>query len=107
MSGNTKLFGERIKKRRKELRLSQLETAERLGISPNHLSSLETGKSKPSYDVICNLCDVLNINSDYFFSGSVRSNNVPGNVVDKMYSLSETGLDLVSNFIDWVDKKNL
>ena len=49
-------FGKNIKRRRKTLGIPQYELAERLDISPNHLSSLETGKTKPSFDLLCKLC---------------------------------------------------
>ena len=102
MPYNRKLFGEKIKKKRREMHLSQISAAEKLGISPNHLSSLETGKSKPSYDVICNLCELLGTNPDYFFSGSLHSNNVSKDIIDKLQLLPESKQKLVSKIIDFL-----
>lgn len=41
-------MGLRIKARRKELKIKQAELAEVLDISNNHMSSIESGKQKPS-----------------------------------------------------------
>ena len=44
-------MGNRIKIRRKELRIKQAELAEKLNISNNHMSSIENGRQKPSLDI--------------------------------------------------------
>ena len=44
-------MGRRIKLRRKELKIKQSEMAEALNVSNNHISSIETGKQKPSLDI--------------------------------------------------------
>lgn len=48
MTNSMELFGEKIKKLRKKMDMTQYEASEKLNISPNHLSSLENGKSNPS-----------------------------------------------------------
>lgn len=45
-------MGNRIKIRRKELRIKQAELAEQLNISNNHMSSIENGRQKPSLDIL-------------------------------------------------------
>lgn len=47
MEFHYKSIGIRIKTRRKELKIKQAELAEMLGISTNHMSSIENGKQKP------------------------------------------------------------
>ena len=93
-------FGQRIKKKRKEKHLSQIEVAEKLGISPNHLSTLENGNSNPSFEVICDLCDLLDATPDYFFLGALHSNNLPQNIIDKLRLLPEDKQVFVSKFIE-------
>lgn len=53
-------MGLRIKARRKELKIKQAELAEVLDISNNHMSSIESGKQKPSLDTFINICNHLN-----------------------------------------------
>lgn len=54
-------FGQAIRRKRKELGLSQSVLAKRVGISTNALCSIETGRSTPSpatYDKIFNALGV-------------------------------------------------
>lgn len=52
-------MGNRIKSRRKELRIKQAELAEILGISNNHMSSIETAKERPSMEIFIRICEEL------------------------------------------------
>ena len=53
------IMGNRIKLRRKELRIKQSELAEKLDISNNHISSIENGREKPSLDILLKICEEL------------------------------------------------
>ena len=46
---NLNAMGTRMKRRRKELKMSQAELAEKVNVSNNHISSIETGKQIPSW----------------------------------------------------------
>ncbi|MHC8492455.1 helix-turn-helix domain-containing protein [Thalassospira sp. SM2505] len=54
-------FGNSLKAWRKQRRLSQLDLAGDADISTRHLSFLETGRSKPSRDMILHLADCLDV----------------------------------------------
>jgi len=54
-----KLLGETIRKRRKELGITQPHLAELAQISTNTLYKLERGQGNPSLDVISKLAEVL------------------------------------------------
>lgn len=54
-----KSLGETIRKRRKELSITQPHLAELAEISTNTLYKLERGKGNPSLEVINKLADVL------------------------------------------------
>lgn len=54
-----KAIGETIKKRRKELSITQPHLAELANISTNTLYKLERGQSNPSLDVLTKLAEVL------------------------------------------------
>lgn len=47
-----KIFGGNVKKYRKKLGLSQEQLSERLGITPNHLSVIETGAKFVTYKLL-------------------------------------------------------
>ncbi len=52
-------FGESIKKRRKELGITQPHLAELAGVSTNTLYKLERGQANPSLEVLGKLTEVL------------------------------------------------
>jgi len=93
-------FGRNVKKRRNNLWIPQYELAERLDISPNHLSSLETGKTKPSFDLLCKLCAELDVPPDYLMLGSIHSNNILQNIADKLRLCSDDTLCIIDGIID-------
>lgn len=55
-------LGQIIKDKRQDLNLSQMELAERIGISQSQICKMETDTSKPSYDVLILLANVLQCN---------------------------------------------
>ena len=54
-------LGKNIKKRRKELKLSQQELADKLELSLNFVGKIEVAFSKPSLDTVINIAKVLDI----------------------------------------------
>lgn len=54
-----KVFGERIRQRRKELGFSQGSLFEKTGISAAYISSVERGTANPSLDIMVQLCVAL------------------------------------------------
>lgn len=106
MVQNIKDFGERIQKRRKELQIRQNVLAERINITPNHLSMLENGNSKPSYDVICALCDALDVTPDYLFLGNMHSNNIPKDIADNLRFCSKEDVELTYGFVKLLIERN-
>lgn len=99
-------MGNRIKLRRKELNIKQTELAEKLEISNNHMSSIETGKQKPSLDIFINICLHLNVSPDYLLLGIMRKHNVPQDISDKLRLCSQSDIELVRNIIDLLVERN-
>ena len=62
--GNIMTLGNKIKKRRKELGLSQTELAEMTNISQPGISRLENGRYVPSSPVIVVLAKALRMSTD-------------------------------------------
>ena len=65
-----KEIGERIKKRRVELGLTQTDIKESTGISSGNMSDVERGNRFPSIPTLIQLCSILNCTSDYILTGS-------------------------------------
>ena len=57
-------IGQRIRKYRKALNMSQEELAEKVEISVTHMSHIETGNTKLSLPVIVKLAEVLSVKID-------------------------------------------
>lgn len=106
MNFQTNDMGNRIRLRRKELKIKQTELAEKLEISNNHMSSIENGRQKPSLDIFVNICIQLNVSPDYLLLGTMRGYNVPQDIYDKLRLCSQPDIELVRDFIDVLVKRN-
>lgn len=67
-------IGQRIRKYRKALNLSQEELAEKAGISTTHMSHIETGNTKLSLPVLVSLALILEVRTDdLLFDANTRN----------------------------------
>ena len=66
-------MGKRMRKRRKQLRLTQEELAEKAGITPQTVSTAELGKKAMKPETIVCVCKALQISTDYLLLGSIGS----------------------------------
>lgn len=64
-------IGKFIAECRKKNNLTQMQLAEKLGITDRAVSKWETGKSLPDSSIMLNLCDILNITVNDLLSGEV------------------------------------
>ena len=58
-------LGEKIRELRIERGLLQRELSNKIYIAPNTLSQFESGKARPSYEVLVSLADFFEISVDY------------------------------------------
>ena len=68
-------IGRFIAERRKEQKLTQIQLAEKLGITDRAVSKWETGKSLPDASIMLELCGLLKITVNDLLSGEVVSMN--------------------------------
>ena len=99
-------MGNRIKIRRKELRIKQAELAERLNISNNHMSSIENGRQKPSLDTFIQICNLLKVTPDYLLLGNMHTYNIPQDITDKLRLCSQADIELARDFIELLVKRS-
>lgn len=70
------MIGQRIKKRRKELHITQTEIQNACGISSGNMSGIETGRYLPSAVALIELAKILDCSIDWILTGeSLISNN--------------------------------
>ncbi|UCH94951.1 MAG: helix-turn-helix transcriptional regulator, partial [Candidatus Aminicenantes bacterium] len=64
---DSKEFGLRLKKIRKQLKLKQEDFGNRIGMKNNYLSGIETGRIKPGFDFFYKITREFRINPYYLF----------------------------------------
>ena len=64
------LFGQNVKKYRKQAGLTQEQLSEKLGVSQKHLSIIETGAQFASASLIGRISEVLKVSPADLFGGS-------------------------------------
>lgn len=99
-------MGNRIRIRRRELKLKQSELAEALNISNNHMYSIENGIQKPSLDIFIGICKYLNVTPDYLLLGTMHAYNIPQDIFDKLRLCSQSDVELAKDFIELLVKRN-
>lgn len=73
MKRNLSEVGTRIKKARKSQGVSQVELADKLGISVSHMSNIENGKINVGLDIFIDITEALNISADWLLNGTTES----------------------------------
>lgn len=99
-------MGHRIKLRRKELGITQEKLAESLGVSPNHLSGIETGAQNPSIGFFTDICEDLDVTPDYLLLGSMHSDSVPEDIADSLRLCSPDDLELIRKIVNIFVERN-
>ena len=61
------IFGDNIKRLRKNKGLKQQEIAELLGVKRNTYSDWENGKTDPSFENLVKLADLFDVSLDWLF----------------------------------------
>lgn len=69
-------IGRRLYERRKQLRMTQEELAERVGITAQTISTAELGKKAMRADTIIRVCGALDISADYLLFGYVSTQDL-------------------------------
>ena len=52
---------EAMKKRRKELKITQTELAEKLGVKQQYIAAVEQGKKVPTIKTVVRICDAIGL----------------------------------------------
>ena len=106
MNGDKRLLvemGERISARRKELKLTQEQVAERINLSLQSVSCIELGKKAIRPENLVNLCRVLSVSADYILTGKKDPSQLEG-IVKKLAGLSKDDFKMVEALVDHLRK---
>ena len=99
-------LGIRMSTRRKSLKMTQTELAERLGASNNHISAIETGNQKPSMDMFIKICNELRTTPDYLLLGSMRGDNVSQNLIETIRLCKDDDIAHLQTLANALSQKN-
>ena len=88
---NTMEFSERLKKLRKQAQLTQVDVAEKLGISQPAYASWERGVKKPTQENLVKIAQVLNVSVDYLVGNSEEKSDELDNM-ELLFRMNSKGL---------------
>lgn len=90
-------IGQRIRKYRKALNLSQEQLAEKTGISATHMSHIETGNTKLSLPVLVSIADILSVQTDaiIFEKPQVNKSSIKQELSELIDSCSDSKLNVI------------
>jgi len=82
-------LGQRLRKRRQALKLTQQELAESLGVTAQHISAIEQDNRAPSLPFLAKLAEELGVTVDYLVTGkeSAVTDIIPVIKADKTLNL--------------------
>ncbi len=92
---NSIAMGMRIQKSRKTAKLTQMQFAEKIGVSTQYVSDLERGVVGCSVPTLIKICDTLEVSSDYILKGHNPICRTPLNLFDQFSNLSDQQQELM------------
>lgn len=100
--------GERLQELRKDRGLSQKQLAAMLNLSEFTISSYEHGKTEPSDETFCALCDIFNVSADYLLARidlplPPQSRARQEDVILLPHALSTGDRYLIRKFVEFVE----
>ena len=84
-------FSERLKTLRKQAQLTQVDVAERLGISQPAYASWERGLKKPTQENLVKIAQILNVSVDYLVGNSDYTEDKLDNI-ELLFRMNSKGL---------------
>ena len=84
-------FSERLQDLRKQAELTQVEVAEKLGISQPAYASWERGAKKPTQENLVKIAQILNVSVDYLIGNSEEESNELDNI-ELLFRMNSKGL---------------
>ena len=84
-------FSERLKDLRKQAELTQVDVAEKLGISQPAYASWERGVKKPTQENLVKIAQILNVSVDYLVGNSEEKADELDNI-ELLFRMNSKGL---------------
>ena len=84
-------FSERLKNLRKQAHLTQVDVAEKLGISQPAYASWERGVKKPTQENLVKIAQILDVSIDYLVGNSEEKSDELDNI-ELLFRMNSKGL---------------
>ncbi|MFS9077125.1 helix-turn-helix domain-containing protein [Streptococcus mitis] len=103
-------FSERLKELRKKANFTQVEVAEKLGISQPAYASWERGVKKPTQENLVKIAQILSVSVDYLVGNSDNKKETLDNI-EFLFRMSSKGLTeeereiLKKELIEFIEKR--
>ena len=102
-------IGERIKKVRKELNLTQQNLADKISIKQNSVALIESGKRNPSEQTLTLICREFRVSEDWLKNGKgemfVDTDNSALSELAAEYNLSDKQKAVITAFLKLTDEQ--
>ncbi len=105
-----KEMGRRLTERRKQLRLTQEDVAERADLTVQTISTAETGRKALRPENIIKICAALDISQDYLLLGNITGVDI-SILSEKVNRLTPSQYrhleEIIDNFVSAVNEKGM
>lgn len=97
-------MGARIAQKRKELSLTQEQLAEKMGVSLQTISCIELGKKAIRPENLVNLCNTLDVSTDYILCGKRQESQFNDTII-KLSELDNDSFRSIEQLIHLLHSK--
>jgi transcriptional regulator with XRE-family HTH domain len=105
-----KQIGRRIREKRDTIGISREAFSEMIGISPNFLAQIESGKKGMSTSTLYKVCVGLSTSADYIVLGREKENDISG-IAEILRNLDAESLpfaeDIIKSFVVAISKSKM
>ena len=101
-TNNLEAIGKRISLTRRAKGMTQETLAEKLGVSPKHISHIECGTSSLSLKSLIEFCKIFDCSMDYIVFGNSESkllSKLPSEFTDILHTGTDAELDRLNRYL--------
>lgn len=98
-------IGKRIQSRRKQQGLTQEQLADRMNVSIQMISNLERGNKAIRIDNLINLCQILDVSTDYILTGKETQDDFHA-LTARIEALSPANRKMIEMLVDYCMSEN-
>ncbi len=98
-----KIIGEKIRKRRKTLGITQEQIADYLEVNPSHISNIEAGRAHPSLVALVHIANYLQCSMDVFIEGEytyTKNEDVQEKILSKLKLSDEKTIEKILKIVE-------